>query len=289
MAPVSGPTVHRRQLGSELRRLRKGAGLALEQVARELDCSQTRVSRIETARGRTKPKPEEIRKLCELYSVTDERKVRMLLDMLTNSQQEGWWESYEDVLPSGLEVYVGLESDARAELAWEPSLVHGLLQTEDYARAILSAGPGNRPQDIDALVALRMDRQKLLKPDQPDDAPLELWAVLDEAVIRRPVGGAQVMKAQLTSLVESARQPNIDIQVVPSHKGAHPGLIGAFSVLEFEEDDPVIYVDSPAGNLYLEKRQVVRRFQKRYDTLRALALDPEETAALLQQAAEEMS
>jgi transcriptional regulator with XRE-family HTH domain len=287
MAPVPGPTVHRRQLGAELRRLRKSAGLGIEQVARELDCSQTRVSRIETAKGRTKPQPDEIRKLCQLYDVTDERKVQMLLDMLTNSQQEGWWESYEDVLPSGLEVYVGLESDARAELAWEPLLVHGLLQTEDYARAILSVGPGNRPQDIDALVALRMDRQKLLNPEQ-HATPLELWAVLDEAVIRRPVSGATVMKAQLDRLVESAELPNVTIQVVPGHKGAHPGLGGAFSLLEFEEDDSVVYVDSPAGNLYLEKKQVVRRFQKRFDTLRALALDPEESAALLRQAAEEL-
>ncbi|MFP8906161.1 helix-turn-helix domain-containing protein [Streptomyces atacamensis] len=281
----SSPTVHRRQLGAELRRLRKAAGLGIEQVAHELSCSQTRVSRIETGKGRYVAKPDEVETLCRLYGVTDDRQVQMLLDMLTNSQKRGWWESYEDVLPSGLEVYVGLETTARSERGWEPLLVHGLLQTPEYARAVLQATPSNRLHDVEALVALRLERQKLLtRPGEP----LEFWAILDEAAVRRPVGGPEVMRAQLNHLVETAALPNVTVQVVPTDKGAHPGLGGAFSLLEFLEDDPVVYVDSPAGNLYLEKKHDVRRFAATFDLLRAFALAPDESTALVRRVAEEI-
>jgi transcriptional regulator with XRE-family HTH domain len=281
----SSPTVHRRQLGAELRRLRKAAGMGIEQVAKELGCSQTRVSRIETGKGRATARPADVTKLCELYQVTDEQHIRMLLEILSNSQKRGWWEPYNDVLPSGLEVYVGLETDARAEHAWEPLLVHGLLQTPDYARAVLQSGATHRLHDIDSLVQVRVERQKLLSRAE---SPLELWAIMDEAVIRRPLGGAGTMRDQLQYLLEVSAMPNIVIQVVPYGKGGHPGLGGAFSLLEFEEDDPVVYVDCPAGNLYLEKRADVRRFMSTFHLLRATALDPDESVALLQHTAEEM-
>jgi transcriptional regulator with XRE-family HTH domain len=281
----SSPTVHRRQLGSELRRLRKAAGLGIEQVAKELGCSQTRVSRIETGRGRATARPADVAKLCELYDVTDEQQIGMLLEMLTNSQKRGWWASYDDVLPSGLEVYVGLESDARAERAWEPLLVHGLLQTADYARAVLQSGGTHRTHDIDSLVQVRMERQKLLTRS---GSPLELWAIMDEAVIRRPLGGPGTMRAQLRHLMEVSAMPNVVMQVIPNRKGGHPGLGGAFSLLEFEEDDPVVYVDCPAGNLYLEKKADLRRFATAFDLLRATALDPDESTALIQRASEEL-
>ncbi|UGY90284.1 DUF5753 domain-containing protein [Streptomyces gobiensis] len=189
------------------------------------------------------------------------------------------------MLPSGLEVYVGLQSDARAERAWEPLLVHGLLQTPQYARAVLESWPSNRPHDIDVLVQVRTERQKLLARE---GEPLEFWAVLDEAAIRRPLGGPDVMRAQLQHLAETSRLPNVTLQVIPEHKGGHPGMGGTFSLLEFEEDDPVIYVDSPAGNLYLKKKPDVRRFTSTFDLLRAIALAPDESTALLHRAAEEM-
>jgi transcriptional regulator with XRE-family HTH domain len=286
MAPEpSGPTIHRRQLGAELRRLRRSAGLGIEQVAKELGCSQTRVSRIETAKGRAVARPADVVKLCELYRVSDQQHIQMLLDMLTSSQRQGWWEAYDDVLPSGLEVYVGLETDARTERAWEPVLVHGLLQTPEYARAVLESGATHRTHDVDSLVQLRMERQKLLA--RPD-SPLEFWAIMDEAGIRRPIGGPAVMRAQLRHLIEVTDSANIVLQVVPNHKGGHPGLGGAFSILEFEEDAPVVYVDCPAGNLYMEKRADVRRFGSTFDLLRAMALDPSESTALLERTAEEM-
>lgn len=283
---VPGPTVHRRQLGAELRRLRETAGLRVEDAAKALGCSHTRMSRIETGKGGAVAKATDVRTLCELYGVKDDRKVEMLLDMLSVvSQQRGWWEAFEAVLPSGLEVYVGLESDARTERAWEPLLVHGLLQTPDYASAVIQAARLHRPGDIDDLVQLRAERKKLLSR-QPD--PLELWAVLDEAVLRRPVGGVEVMRAQLVHLREMAELPSVTIQVFPFVKGSHPGLGGAFSLLEFDADPAVVYVDSPAGNLYLEKPRDVRRFVQAFDLLRAAALDPDESAAQLESAVKEM-
>ncbi|PLW74271.1 helix-turn-helix domain-containing protein [Streptomyces sp. SCUT-3] len=285
MSRKSGPAVNRRQLGAELRRLREKAGLRSEAVARELGCSMTRISRIETGKGGAVAKPDDVRRLCALYGVTAEHQVEMLLDMLAGSQQPGWWESYGDVLPSGLEVYVGLETDALAEKAWEPLLVHGLLQTPEYARAVIESWNDHRPSDIDALVELRTQRQEVLFRTAD---PLELWIVLDEAAVRRPIGGASVMREQLLRVVEVSALPNVTVQVLPYAKGGHPGLGGAFSLMEFEADDPVVYVESQAGNLYLQKRPEVRRFVSTLDLLRAMALAPDDTRALLRDAAEEM-
>jgi transcriptional regulator with XRE-family HTH domain len=284
---VPGPTVHRRQLGAELRRLRRASGLSVEEAARALGCSQPRVSRIETGKGGAVAKPDDVRTLCELYQVTDERHVEMLLGMLSAaSQQRGWWEDFERVLPSGLEVYVGLESDARAERAWEPLLVHGLLQTKEYARAVFQSWASHRPHDIDDLVQVRTERQKLLTRQ---GQPLELWAILDEAVIRRPMGGREVMRDQLRRLADVTDMPNVTIQVIPLATGGNPGLGGPFSILEFEDDtdNPVVYAESQVGNLYLEKKYDVRRYSSIFDMLRAMALPPAESVTLLCRAAED--
>jgi transcriptional regulator with XRE-family HTH domain len=285
---VPGPTVHRRQLGAELRRLRESAGLRMEDAAKALGCSHTRMSRIETGKGGAVAKADDVRTLCELYGVKDDRQVDMLLGMLSAmAQQRGWWEAFEAVLPSGLEVYVGLESDARAERAWEPILVHGLLQTKEYARAVFQAWASHRPHDIDDLVQVRMERQKLLTRE---GQPLELWAILDEAVIRRPLGGRDIMRDQLLHLVDLTDMPNVTIQVVPLATGGNPGLGGPFSILEFEDDNdsPVVYAESQVGNLYLEKKPDVRRYTSIFDMLRAMALPPAESLTLLRQAAEDM-
>jgi transcriptional regulator with XRE-family HTH domain len=285
MVHRNGPTINRRQLGAELRRLREKAGLRSEEVAKELGCSMARISRIETGRGGAVAKPDDVRRLCAMYGVGAERQISMLLDMLAGSQQPGWWESYGDVLPSGLEVYVGLETDACVERAWEPLLIHGLLQTPDYVRAVLDAWNTHRPGDIETLVEFRSKRQECLT--RPQDS-LELWVVLDEAAIRRPIGSAAVMRDQLRHLLEMAERPNVTLQVVPFSKGGHPGLGGPFSLMEFDGDDPVVYIEAPAGNLYLEKRPDVRRFSRRIDLLSAVALAPDDTSALLEKAIEEM-
>jgi transcriptional regulator with XRE-family HTH domain len=277
--------VNRRNLGAELRRLRIAADLRGEDVAKHLECSATRVSRIESGHQGAVAKADDVRKMCELYGVTDDRQVEMLLDMLSNSHQIGWWEAYDDVLPSGLEVLVGLEADARAKRAWEPLLLHGLLQTPDYARAVLIAWAAHAPGDIDALVEVRGKRQDVLTREEN---PLELWAVLDEGTIRRLVTTPEVMRGQLNHLIELAELPNVHIQVLPWDKGGHPGLGGSFSLLEFEEDNPIVYVESLAGNLHLEKRQVVRRFTTMFQLLGAMALPLDESTAFLRNAAKEL-
>jgi hypothetical protein len=190
----------------------------------------------------------------------------------------------EEVLPSGLGVYVGLEYDARTLQCWELGLVPGLLQTEDYARAVLSSLPRRTPDEVERLVKARLQRQARLTQETD---PLELWAVVDESVLRRPLGGAAVMRAQLDALVDWAARTNVTVQVYRP-KDVHPGLRGSFSLLEFGPADPRVgYVDSPSGNSFLEKDKQVRALADTFDRLRAGALDPDESAALFRSLAAE--
>jgi transcriptional regulator with XRE-family HTH domain len=282
-----GPTVNRRNLGAELRRLRIAAGMKGDQVAGHLGCSATRVSRIESGHRGAVAKPDEVRAMCELYGLSDERKVELLLDMLSNSQQIGWWEAYDDVLPPGYEVFVGLEADAQVKRSWEPLLIHGLLQTADYARAVLLGWASHRPGDIEALVEVRAKRQDVLTRE---GSPLELWSILDEGAVRRLIGDHRIMKDQINHLIELAELPNINVLVIPRDKGAHPGLGGSFSILEFEHDgdSPVVYVESLAGNLHMGKRPDIRRFTGMFHLLGAMALAPDDTTALLKSVAKEL-
>ncbi|MFJ2217750.1 helix-turn-helix domain-containing protein [Streptomyces sp. NPDC101062] len=280
--PEQRPLVSRRQLGAELARLRTAKGLALKDVAEFLGTSPTRAGRLESGKGRVTPRADEIVRLCELYGVESEAQVGKLLGMLPAKRQPGWWDPYREALPSGLEVLLELETEAHSERAWEPVIVHGLLQTPDYARAILRSDPSTRPSDVDDLVEARIKRQELLTTSSR--APLNLWVILDESVVNRPVGGPDVMKRQIDHMIATAELPNVTLQIVPLSKGAHPGMAGAFSLLDFEgEQPPVVYVDSVAGNLYLEKTTDLRKFTGTFDLLRALAADPHESVALLKE------
>lgn len=275
------PPVSRRQFGAELRRLREAAGLQQADVAEYLGTSPTRISRMESGKGRVVAKRDEVHQLCELFKITDERQIQRLVEMVTTSLQPGYWDEYRDVLPSGLEVLFSMESAARSVRTWEPKLVPGLLQTEDYARAVIGTSPAMRPQDVDDMVALRMRRQQAVS-GAAAGRPLDLWAIMDEDVLTRPVGGPATMRAQIAHLLAMAEHPHIVLQVVPRSKGAHPGLGGAFTLLDFESSEsPVVYADTIAGNLYLEKRAQVRQFTTRFDLLMAAALDPHESAALM--------
>lgn len=277
---------NRRQLGAELARLRRARGLKAADVAARLGCSETRISRLENATGRVRLKDSEVTALCDLFGISDPQQVQALRNLASDAvQSSAWWDGYREVLPSGLEPLLGFETDATAERAWEPTLVHGLLQTPAYAREILAAWPSNRLLDLDDLVKVRETRAELLI--RQDRAPLELWAILDETVIRRPIGDAGVMREQIGHLIEVAALPNVTLQIMPIAKGAHPGLGGAFSILEFDEQSPVVYVDSPAGNLFLDRKHEVRKFTTSLDLLRARALDPDDSAALLRDAARE--
>ncbi|MFI6875807.1 helix-turn-helix domain-containing protein [Streptomyces sp. NPDC050400] len=279
MSEPSGPTVRRRRLGSELRRLRESAGLDQAAAAAELECSTSKISRLEKGQGLAKKM--EITRLLDLYRVTEDAARATILDLHKTAGNEGWWEQaeYESVMPSGLGVYVGLEYDARSLQTWEIGFVPGLLQTKEYARAVLSADTTRTELEVDRLVQVRMQRQTRLTA-QSD--PLELWAVIDESVLRRPLGGQDVIHAQIKALSAAAEQPNITVQVYPRNKSVHPGLRGSFSLLEFGPADPRIgYVDSPAGNTFLERDRQVRSLIATFDRIRVGALDPEESAALL--------
>jgi len=277
------PTVRRRRLGIELRRLRETAGLMIEDVATHLECSSSKVSRIET--GKAVPRVRDVRDMLKLYDVTDTQ-ADLLLTIVREAQQKGWWTDYEDVLPAAFETYVGLEAEASSLRTFQHH-VHGLLQTEDYARAMLRGGHLSDAQGVERLVSLRMRRQDMLtKP-----TPIELWAVIDEAALHRLMGGAEVMLGQLAHLVEVADLPNVTLQVLPFAKGAHAGVIGAFTVIEFPDptDNDVVYVDSPAGSIYLEKDKDLRRYTLVFDHLRAAALPPDESISFIDDVARTIS
>jgi transcriptional regulator with XRE-family HTH domain len=255
----------------ELRNLREGAGLTIDQVATQLECSGSKLSRLETGKGL--PRLRDVRDLLDIYGVNDETQRELLLAMVRESKNKGWWTDYEDVLPAAFETYVGLEEEAASIRTFQHH-VHGLLQTEDYARAMLRAGlVGDSSDSVDRLVRLRIDRQRQLRKK----GPIELWAVIDEAALHRKVGGPKVLQGQLHYLMEVAELPNVTLQVLPFDKGAHPGVIGAFSLIEFPDptDNDVVYVDSPSGNIYLEKAVDVRRYTLVFDHLRAAALPPD--------------
>ncbi|WP_431047135.1 helix-turn-helix domain-containing protein [Streptomyces sp. P1-3] len=284
MSPANGPTVRKRQLGAELRRLREKAGKRIEDVAEHLECSMSKVSRVET--GQAPIKARDVRDLLAWYGVDDTAQVEAVMQIHKDAQQQGWWAQFDDVLPSGMSTYAGLESDAVTLRSFEPFVIPGLLQTEPYIRALMASGNPMDQTDIEQLVKFRLRRQQML---EKASGPLELWAVVEETVLRRPVGGKEVMREQLDHLVAMADLPNVTIQVMPLAKGAHAAMVGAFTLLEFGPMTPtVIYVESAAGNIYLEKERDVRRFTQSFDLLRAAAPDPQETTALLKGIAREM-
>jgi transcriptional regulator with XRE-family HTH domain len=282
---TTGPTVRRRRLGTELRKLRESNGYKLEEVAAQLGVAPSTLSRIET--GKAPTKSAYLNQMLEMYGVVEPGQRQVLVDMAREGHRKGWWAAYDDVLPSGFDIYVGLEAETAAVRGYEISVVHGLLQTPDYARAVLGEMfPRHATDQIDRLVDLRIERQRRLD----DDPPLDLWAILDEAVIRRPVGGNQVMRRQLEHLVSMAAKPGVTMQVLPFASGAHAGHGGPFSILEFPNrtDSEVAYVESVAGYLYLEKDREVRTRVEAFDRLRAAALSPSASVDLIAEVANEL-
>jgi len=283
---TSSPTVWRRWLAFELTRLRKEAGLDQKDVARALRCTVGKVSYYETAE-----RPVVVRDLDEvllpLYNVPD-AKWPVYLQAAKDSRRKGWWESYSaDALPSWFSLFVGLEQGASQMRIYEGQAVPGLLQTKEYAAAFARRGTAERADDeIDRHVELRMARQAVLRRE-PD--PLRLWAVLDEAVLRRVVGSRAVMADQLRHLAAMARSPKITVQVIPYDKGAHPGMTGPFTILGFpwSADPGVSYVEHRNGGLYLEQPHEIEAHTVAFDHLRVLAASPEESARMIGDAAEE--
>ncbi len=282
---LSNPLDSRLHLGAELRRLRKAQGMTMRQIAEFLDCSETRVSRLETGKltGATL-KAGELRRLADLFDVHNQETIDELLHLLSETEQTAWWEPYEDVLPSGMDSLLGLQTAATRERALETVLVHGLLQTPAYARAVLTEVGIHSPSAIDRLVTLRARRPELL---HRTPTPLQLEVVLDEAVLRRPVGGPAVMREQLAAIVQAVELPNVTVRIVPREAGAHAGLSGAFSLIEAGDQPPVTYVDSPAGNLLLHKDRDVQQLASIYDRVRAKTLDTRESLRLITRVIEE--
>jgi transcriptional regulator with XRE-family HTH domain len=277
-----GPTVRRRRLGTELRNLRDKSGYKLEEVAASLGVAPSTLSRIET--GKAPTKTAYLNQMLEMYGVTDSGQRQVLADMAREGHRKGWWAAYDDVLPSGFDIYVGLEAETAAVRSYEISVVQGLLQTADYAKAVLrEMFPRHTADQIDRLVDLRLARQRRFD----DDPPLELWVILDEAVIRRVVGGAAVMQRQLNHLLDEAARPGTTLQILPFSSGAHAGHGGPFSILEFSErsDAEVAYVESVAGFIYMERDKEVRARIEAFDRLRAAALSPTASAELITQVA----
>jgi hypothetical protein len=266
------PTVRRRRLGQELRRLRELKGMTAEEVAERLLVSQSKISRLEN--GRRSISQRDVRDLCGVYEVEDQRVVESLMQMAKDSRQQGWWHSFGDIPYS---VYIGLETDAASLRVYDPQVVPGLLQTRAYAQALIrGALPETAPADIDKRVQVRMRRQERISAAEN---PLRLWTVLDEAALRRVVGGRAVMREQLEHLVEQSQLPHVTVQVIPFEMGAHPGLNGQYAILEFPDaaDSSVVYIEGVTSDLYLEKANDVRKYSVLYEHLRAQALNVEQS------------
>jgi transcriptional regulator with XRE-family HTH domain len=280
-----GPTVRRRRLGAELRRLREAHSLKLEEVAEKLGLAPSTLSRIET--GKAPTKTAYLAAMLEMYNVEDPGARKVLVDMAREGHRKGWWSVYDDVLPTGFGIYVGLEAEAAGVRSFEGEVINGLFQTPDYARAILrEVQVKDTEEQIERLVDLRIKRQDSLERD----TPLDVWLILDESVVRRTIGGPEVMRGQLARLVEASRKPNVTLQVLPFASGSHAGLRGSFSILEFPEraDPDVAYVESVAGIIYLEKEREVKHCAEAFDRLRAAALSPGQSADLIVEAAKEL-
>ncbi|MEH1012577.1 helix-turn-helix transcriptional regulator [Micromonospora sp. CPCC 206060] len=280
MTERRSPTIRRRRLGAELRRQREAAGITIEMVAEQLECSASKISRIET--GHTSASPRDVRDMLQIYGVSDEESEE-LVQIAREARQKGWWHPYSTVLTGA---YVGLEAAASSIRAYEPQVVPGLLQTEEYAKAmILGARTDISAGQIDQMVRVRLGRQSLLSQDDP----IDLWVVLDEAVVSRPVGGDAVMRAQLRRLVETANLPNVTIQLLPFEVGAHAGMDGSFAILDFPEagDPDVVYAENATGGLFLEKNDELQKYIFIFDHIRAAAIRPDESIALIAKMAEE--
>lgn len=216
--------------------------------------------------------------ILRVYGVTDEAEIQRIADLAEEAGRPGWWDRYE--LSADHATLVAFEAEAAAKMVWTPSLIPGLLQTPDYARAVISAGPDNlKPRRITELVAMRGQRQAALRRNDP----LQLSVIVDEAVLRRVVGGRDVMRAQLGYLFEAAHRPNVTVRVLPDGSGEHPGMAGPFTLLRFPDpsDADVLFVESLAGNVYAEKAEDVERARRVFSRLETLALAPGESMDLV--------
>jgi transcriptional regulator with XRE-family HTH domain len=272
-----GPTLRRRRLGAELKRCREAAGLTQEIVGRHFEWHAAKVTRIETARVAVTAR--DVKDLLTLYGVEDEEYREALMALARLSRERTWWTDYRDIMRPGN--FIGLEAEASTLRAWEPVLVPGLLQTEAYMRALMRTGrASDPPREIDRRVALRLKRQDRLTKGNL----LSLSAIIDESVVRRVVGGPDVMDQQLRHLIETAQLQNVTVQILPFDAGEHPFLGGSAALLEFRETThlDVVYLEGLAGDYYEEQHSEVARYRDEFERLSARALDSRLTVKLIE-------
>jgi transcriptional regulator with XRE-family HTH domain len=289
---TTGSTVPRRQLGRYLRDLRNRQRITVKTAAEKLEWSETKIWRIET--GQTSLRSHDVEIMCRIYAAPPDL-TEALMGLAKETKAKGWWHAYGDVIPENFDIYLGLE-EASSQLAWyEPELVPGLLQTGDYARVVISADkPDVDAGEIDRRVQLRIERQALIR--RPT-APLELRVVLNESILRRPVGGRDVMAAQLGSLAETAALPNVKLRVVPFSAGLHHGLMtGPFEILRFplngdghDSEPSTVYVDGYTGDLYLDKPAELKQYADAFESIWAAAAGEAASSALIRASVKELS
>jgi hypothetical protein len=277
------PTVLRMILGRQLQALREQAGLSYQQAADSIYASEWTLRRLEAGKGSLKPLT--IKSLLITYGVTDVREIDAFLGLARDAARPGWWHSYGDALPEWFKVAVGLEESASLIRAYEPQVIPGLLQTEAYVRAITAASfPAEKEEGSERRVALRLARQNLLR--RP--APPEYWVVLEETVLRRPIGGPEVMRGQIEYLIECAARPNTTIQVLPFSAGWHPALYGMFNIFRFPDTIPdVVYSEALTSSYYLNKPEETARYTEAIDQMATQAATPDQTITILREVLKE--
>jgi Domain of unknown function (DUF5753)/Helix-turn-helix domain len=276
--PGGGPTALRMLLGAHLRRLREAQGISRETAGWEIRASESKISRMEL--GRVGFKERDVADLLKLYGLDDHEERERLLALARESNTPGWWHRDGDILPSWFQSYLGLEASASQIRAYEVQFVPGLLQTADYARAVINIGRSAAPRhEVERRVALRMRRQELLTRKS---APV-LWVVIDEAALRRPIGGPKVMAEQIRSLMQSSRRRNVRIQIIPFVYGGHAAAGGPFSILRFPEPDlsDIVYVEQMTSALYLDKPEDVDQYSAMIEQLCLQAEPPAKTLEIL--------
>jgi transcriptional regulator with XRE-family HTH domain len=273
LMPMKSPTVRHRRLGRELRRLREEAGLTTNEAAHRLGWSLSKVHRVEG--GRIMASETDLIHACDLFGADSYTKGG-LIQLARDANRRGWWTAYSDVFTGG---YVALEAEATAILTWETAVIPGLLQSDAYAREVIRArhpnlGAGELERRVDARMVRKIN---VVGPHAP-----ALHALIDEAALRRPVGSPDIMDRQLDDLLQTTTSPHITVQILPLSAGAHPGMEGAFSVLSFDPEDPAVgYVESPAGEVYVEAADQVRNLTLLFERLASVCLSPEKSAALI--------
>ncbi|MFD0883028.1 helix-turn-helix domain-containing protein [Streptosporangium algeriense] len=285
MGAERGPSVRRRRLAAELQRLRREAGLTRDQVADHAGCSPVTVTRVESATSAASVAL--VAMMLDLYGLVGERR-EALLQLARDARKRGWWYKVSEAIPEWVQSYVGLEEEATTFQEYQPEFVPGLLQAEGYARAVMRSAPVLPPEsELERRLSIRMERQqRVLERAHPP----EMWFILNEAVIRRPVGGAEAVREQLELLIRLSELNHITLQILPFAAGVHPAMDGGFTILSFPKpaDPDTVYVEYWQGSVYLEDRSEVGAYVLLFNHLRARALGPDQTRSLIAQAVQQI-